>query len=42
MAVHLIMGKMKDPTWTSFVLQDIKSDKVLGGCVVREHKHEEG
>ena len=42
MAVHLIVGKMKDPTWTSFVLQDNENNKVLGGAVVREHKNEEG
>ena len=41
MAVHLIIGKMKDPTWTSYVLEDTMTGKVLGGCVLREHNHQD-
>ena len=40
MAVHLIVGKMKDPAWTSFVLQETESNTVVGGAVVREHTSE--
>ena len=40
MGLSHIQAKMRDPKWTSFVLVESGTGRVIGGSVCREHKYE--